>query len=232
MRAKLIAVTTLVGHIPGYQPHNDLVTDSDELAEEAGRLCYESWNRPNPKTATNEGYLGNILDQGHYSVMEHASATIYMDGVTRNFTHEHIRHRHFGYSEVSQRYVDVGSFAFAEHPGLVGIDKDARDMLLKAIKAGRDAYEAVMADLAGKGTERKKARQAARHALVSGTETKILVSGNMRCWREMLWKRLSPTADEEFRQMAQLVLAQLKAIAPNTFQDFETPAKMGDQDGR
>lgn len=232
MRVKLIATTTLVAHIPGYQPHGEFVSDADELAEEAGRACYESWPRPNPKTANNEGYLANIIDKGHFSVMEHASATFWLDGVTRNFTHEHIRHRHFGYSEVSQRYVDVGSFAFVEHPGLVGIDPATREKLLAAIKAGREAYEAVMEDLTGKGAERKHARQSARHALVSGTETKILVTGNMRAWRDMLWKRLSPTADEEFRQVAQLVLAELKKIAPNTFQDFETPAKMGDQDGR
>lgn len=220
MRVKLIAATTIVGHIPGYEPHEAFENDADELAEQAGRACYESWPRPNPKTATNEGYLANIIEKGHFSVMEHASATMWIDGVTRNFTHEHIRHRHFGYSEVSQRYVDVGSFEFIEHPGLVGIDKPARQKLLKAIRAGREAYEAVMEDLTSKGAERKHARQTARHALVSGTETKILVSGNMRCWREMLWKRLSPTADEEFRQVAQLVLAELKTIAPNTFQDF------------
>lgn len=223
MRVKLIACTVLVGHIPGYQPHDDFEADIDELGEEGGRLCYESWNRPNPATATNEGYLANIIKQGHFSVMEHGSATFYIDGVTRNFTHEHVRHRHFSYSEVSQRYCDVGEFAFIEHPGLVGIDTATREELLKAIEAGRKAYKAVMKDLTEKGAERKHARQAARHALASGTETKILVTGNMRAWRDMLPKRLSKTADEEFRQMAGLILGELKKIAPNTFQDFETP---------
>ena len=217
MRVKLIAATQIVGHVPGYIPHEGgLVTDIDELSEEAGRLCYESWRRPNPKTATNEGYIQNIIDKGHFSVMEHSSAAFYMDGLTRNWSHEHIRHRHFGYSEVSQRYCDVGSFAFVEHPGLTGIDPETREKLLAAIKAGREAYSAIM-----DGLERKQVRQAARHALASGTETKIIVSGNMRAWRDMLWKRLSPTADEEFRQLARLVLIELKKIAPNTFQDFE-----------
>lgn len=222
MRVKLIATTQIVGHIPGYIPHDfGVLTDADVLAEEAGRLCYESWLRPNPKTATNESYVANIIDKQHFSVTEHASATFYIDGVTRNWSHEKIRHRHFSYSEVSQRYCDVGSFAFIEHPGLVGIDQATREDLLKAIEAGRKAYKSLMKDLTGKGKERKLARQAARHALLSGTETKILVTGNMRAWRDMLWKRLSPTADEEFRQLAQLVLVELKKIAPNTFQDFE-----------
>lgn len=229
MRVKLIATTQIVGHIPGYDPHKGgfvtgavgYVSDADELAEEAGRLCYESWHRPNPVTATNEGYVANIIDKMHFSVMEHASATFYIDGVTRNWSHEKIRHRHFSYSEVSQRYCDVGSFAFIEHPGLTGIDPETREILLEAIAAGRKAYKAVMKDLKKKGVEGKKARQAARHTLPSGTETKILVTGNMRAWRDMLWKRLSPTADEEFRQLARLILVELKKIAPNTFQDFE-----------
>lgn len=231
MRVKLIATTQIVGHIPGYIPHKGgfvtgavgYVTDADELVEEAGRLCYESWNRPNPATATNEGYIANILDHMHFSVAEHATATFYIDGVTRNWSHEKIRHRHFSYSEVSQRYCDIGSFAFIEHPGLIGVDPETREEILKAVAAGRKAYKAVMKDLTGKGVKGKHARQAARHVLASGTETKILVTGNMRAWRDMLWKRLSPTADEEFRQLARLILIELKKIAPNTFQDFNVP---------
>ena len=221
MRAILIAYSTIANDIPGYIDHNDLVTSSDDLAEQAGRLCYESWNRPNPATATNEGYLENILNQTHFSVFGHAAVTIYLDGVTRNLTHEFIRHSHFRYSEVSQRYCDVGNFDFVEHPGLSKIGDEAHKALTAAIGAGRYAYKLIMEDLTDQGVERKKARQAARHALVSGTETKILASSNLQGWRDMLWKRLAPSADEEFRQVAQAILAILKEVAPNSFQDFE-----------
>lgn len=221
MRAILVASTTVETDIPGYIIHAELnVTDADDLAEQAGRLCYESWNRPNPATATNEGYNANILDQKHYSVFGHASATIYLEGVTRNLTHEFIRHSHFRYSEVSQRYCDVGNFDFVEHPGLRSIGLGARIAMEEAIAAGRVAYSAIMDDLAAQGVERKKARQAARHVLVSGTETKILASSNLQGWRDMLYKRLSPHADLEFQEVAQACLAILQELAPNTFQDF------------
>lgn len=220
MRAILIAHSTVAHDIPGYIDHEDVVTSSDDLAEQAGRLCYESWKRPNPKTATNDGYLENILDQSHYSVFGHASVTIYLDGVTRNLTHEFIRHSHFRYSEVSQRYCDVGEFAFVEHPGLNSINDNTRKLLMAAVAAGRVAYEAIMHDLTEQGVERKQARQAARHVLVSGTETKILASANLQGWRDMLWKRLAPSADAEFRQVAQAILTILKEVAPNSFQDF------------
>lgn len=220
MRIRLIAFTQVVGNIPGYVDHEDTPTAADDLAEQAGRLCYEAWGRNNPSTQTNAGYLDNIISQGHFSVLEHSSATFYFDGITRNCTHEFIRHRHLSYSELSQRYVPVGTMPFVNHPGLADIEETTNQKLLAAIEAGREAYEAIMDDLSGKGVERKQARQAARHSLPSGIETKILVSGNLRAWREVLQKRLSPTADLEFQFVAQALLSEFKRMAPNTFQDF------------
>lgn len=224
MRVKLIAKTVVFDVIPGYVEHLDdenYPTDADDLADQAGRLCYLSWNRPNPETATNKGYLENIQKQEHNSVMEHASATFYIDGVTRNFTHELIRHRHHSFSEVSQRYVPVDEFEFIDHPGLEAIGTATRYMKDKSVEKAKEAYGVIMFDLNQKGVKGKKARQAARHILPSGLETRILVTGNMQAWRYVMGKRLSPTADEEFRRVAALILSELKTIAPNTFQDFE-----------
>jgi thymidylate synthase (FAD) len=216
VRVILVACTTLVEDVPDYKVHNNTMA-CDELAEEAGRLCYLSWDRPNPDTADNRSYLSNIIKQQHFSVVEHASATFYIDGVTRNFTHELIRHRHLSFSEISQRYVDVGNLPFIRHPGLS--DKD--DVELDAIiSQNRDLYYRYIEEGLNEGLARKLVRQAARHVLPSGLETKILVTGNMRAWREVLSKRLSPMADAEFREVAALILQNLKKIAPGTFQDF------------
>lgn len=229
MRVKLIARTEVVSDVPGYLPHPDpsfprSLTDSDNLAEQAGRLCYLSWNRPNPRTATNENYLDNILSQGHFSVLEHASATFYIDGVTRNFTHELIRHRHLSFSEVSQRYVDASNFKFVDHPGLADVSGPEEISHLRLVVTKAVVIYGMLVDnLTKQGKSRKLARQTARHILPGGMETKILVTGNMRAWRDVLWKRLSPAADEEFRQVARLILAELKNVAPNIFQDFSNP---------
>lgn len=225
MRVQVIAHTEVVSSIPGYESHSydtgEDITDADDLLEQAGRLCFLSWLRPNPKTRTNRGYLANILFKQHYSVLEHGTVTIYIDGVTRNFTHELIRHRHFSYSELSQRYVDSIKSEFVEHPGLATISEEDRNRLKQSITLARNVYGSIVNTLTQQGKDRKKARQAARHALPSGTETKILVTGNLRTWREMLDKRLSPEADEEFQKVAALILVEMKRIAPNTFQDFE-----------
>ncbi|MFC3504422.1 FAD-dependent thymidylate synthase [Micromonospora krabiensis] len=237
MRVLLIAHTHIERDIPGYVSHAVASTEpwvfethADELVEQGGRLCYLSWNRPNPATATNKGYVANIIEKGHFSVLEHASATFYIDGVTRNFTHELIRHRHLSFSEVSQRYVDAGAFEFVEHPGLAPVSDPVRYWMQEAVENAFDAYGTLVDDLNEQGYLRKEARQAARHVLPGGTETKILVTGNLRAWRDVLRKRLEldangePLADLEFYQVAREILIELKRIAPNAFQDFEVPA--------
>jgi thymidylate synthase ThyX len=67
----------------------------------------------------------------------------------------------------------------------------------------------------------KEARQAARHVLPGGTETKILMSGNLRSWRDFLAQRLAPGADLEIQKVAQAIYKILKIEFPNSLQDFD-----------
>lgn len=224
MRVVLVAKSMLVEYAPGYIPHPDGVnfpTAADDIGEMAGRLCYLSWDRPNPQTATNQGYLANILKQMHYSVMEHTSVLFYIDEVTRAFLLELERHRHLSYSVVSQRYVDGDEFKMVVHPELQKLDASTKAQIEALDAQAHALYRQLVAELQAKGDGRKVARGAARTVLPEGTETRILVSGNLRAWRELLWKRLSPTADKEICLISQQILEKLKMIAPNTFQDFE-----------
>lgn len=231
VRVLLHSKSHIVDDIPGFVRELDVErADADLTAEEAGRLCYLSGHRPNPKTATNPNYLLNICNERHYSVLGHASASFYIDDISRNCTHEIIRHRWFTFSEVSQRYVDVGEFKFALHPGLVRwLDTDLEtdvgreDMMRDIEKATKEAYSFIADELVRwHGYTRKQARQAARHVLPGGTETKILMSGNLRAWRDFLAQRLSPHADDEIRNVALKIFEILKAEFPNSFQDFDS----------
>ena len=90
---------------PADVPWSTDATGGQALAEFAGRACYQSWSKPIPATATNAGYLDHILQVGHLSVLEHSTATFYITGISRSVTHELIRHRHFSFSQLSQRYL-------------------------------------------------------------------------------------------------------------------------------
>jgi thymidylate synthase (FAD) len=209
-------------------------TDADggqALAEFAGRACYQAWNKPNPSTATNAGYLRHILEVGHLSVIEHASATFYITGASRSLTHELIRHRHFSFSQLSQRYVPSGDAAMVE-PDVIAADPDLHRIFAAATDSSVAAYRELLAGLEARlasggaspttsaTVRRKQARQAARSVLPNATETRIVVTGNYRAWRHFITVRATEPADVEIRELAVACLRQLQHIAPNVFGDF------------
>ncbi|QFU92328.1 FAD-dependent thymidylate synthase [Amycolatopsis sp. YIM 10] len=201
-------------------------TDADggqALAEFAGRACYQSWQKPNPKTATNAGYLDHIIEVGHLSVLEHGSVTFYLTGISRSLTHELIRHRHFSYSQLSQRYVPEAFVA----PDVIAEDPELHRKFADAAQASLDAYNELLAGLEAKFADspsatlrRKQARQAARAVLPNATETRIVVTGNYRAWRHFVGMRATEHADVEIRALAVECLRQLQKAAGNVFADF------------
>ena len=205
-------------------------TDADggqALAEFAGRSCYQSWDKPNPATATNAGYLRHILEVGHLSVLEHGTVTFYLTGVSRSLTHELIRHRHFSYSQLSQRYVPERDAALVE-PDVIADDPELHALFTDAATAAVQAYDALLeglekrfADEPNATLRRKQARQAARAILPNATETRIVVTGNYRAWRHFIAMRATEHADVELRGLAVECLRQLQREVPNVFSDFE-----------
>ncbi|MGW4485495.1 FAD-dependent thymidylate synthase [Amycolatopsis sp. NPDC004368] len=204
-------------------------TDADggqALAEFAGRACYQSWQKPNPRTATNAGYLDHIIEVGHLSVLEHGSVSFYITGISRSLTHELIRHRHFSYSQLSQRYVPERDAAFVE-PDVIANDPGLHEKFVRATQASVDAYTELLAGLEDKFADsptatlrRKQARQAARAVLPNATETRIVVTGNYRAWRHFVAMRATEHADVEIRELAIECLRELQKAASNVFADF------------
>src|SRR5437870_10307708 len=91
----------------------------ERLAEFAGRICYMSQH--NPANRSTADYLENIKKQGHGSVLEHEVYVLLIEGISRSCSHELVRHRAgFGYSQLSQRYVDESHAAFVVPPAIVG----------------------------------------------------------------------------------------------------------------
>lgn len=196
------------------------------MAEFAGRACYQSWSKPVPATATNAGYLDHILQVGHLSVLEHSTATFYITGISRSVTHELIRHRHFSYSQLSQRFLPPSGPEMAE-PVVIADDPALHRIFSEAAAQSARAYSELLVALeeraasAPDGTlARKQARQAARAVLPHATTTAIVVTGNYRAWRHFIGMRATEAADVDIRALAVAVLLELKALAPNVFADF------------
>lgn len=198
----------------------------ERLAEFAGRICYMS--QRNPANRTTAEYLENIKKQGHGSVLEHATYVLLIEGISRSCSHELVRHRAgFGYSQLSQRYVDESHAAFVAPPAIIGDDKLEAEWRAQ-VSAAQEAYVRAVDGLMEKYSwvddkvhRRKMAREAARSVLPNATEVKIVVSANARAWRTMLELRTGEGAELEIRRMAIACLRVLQLAAPAFFSDFE-----------
>ncbi|HVK22850.1 MAG TPA: FAD-dependent thymidylate synthase [Actinokineospora sp.] len=227
-KVQLIAKTEFFA--PADVPWSTDADGGEALAEFAGRACYQSWKKPNPATASNAGYINHIIEVGHLSVLEHGSVSFYMTGLSRSLTHELIRHRHFSYSQLSQRYVPEKSAAMVE-PDVIANDPELHAKFLEAAQAAQDAYNELLAGLEKKFADvksatlrKKQARQAARAILPNATETRIVVTGNYRAWRHFIAMRATEHADVEIRALAVECLRQLQKAAGNVFADFTISA--------
>ena len=205
------------------------------LSEIAGRTCYMSFGKGRK---SNKEYLENILASKHGSVLEHAVWCLLITGISRALTHELVRHRAgFGYSQLSQRYVDESDARYVVPP-LFQENEALRAKFEATIEQLRKAYIELADDAAGHVQQkypelsprdrRKWARQAARSILPNACETKIFITGNSRAWRHFLELRGSVHADTEIRLLAVEVFRALKRESPNIFQDVELA---GEPDG-
>jgi thymidylate synthase (FAD) len=200
-------------------------TDGERLAEFAGRLCYMSQH--NPAGRSTGEYLRNILRQGHGSVFEHAQYVVLIEGISRSCSHELVRHRAgWGWSQLSQRYVDESHAAFVMPPAIIGDDR-LEQAWTAQVESAQAAYVEAVSRLMERyaGVEsavhrRKLAREAARSVLPNATEVKIVASANVRAWRTMLELRLGEGAELEIRRMAVRCLRLLQREAPALFGDF------------
>jgi len=202
----------------------DSEVGAEKLCELAGRLCYLSFGKGRKSNAE---YLANLIESAHGSVLEHAVWNFLIAGVSRSFTHELVRHRAgFGYSQLSQRYVDESTADFVE-PDCIADDPRLHEIWLASIRQSHEAYCRLVEGLAARFARepdptlrRKLARQAARSVLPNATETKIFVTANGRALRHFIEARANQHAEVEIRKVAILILRILQAESPALFGDY------------
>lgn len=212
-------------HDHGVAWQTDTEVAAEHLVEAAGRVCYMSFAKPRP--GGNSAYIGHLLEVGHGSVLEHATWNFIFTGISRSLTHELVRHRAgFGYSQLSQRYVDESVAEYVE-PDVIADDPELHRLWLETIERTHEAYVRLAAGLQEKfkdepdRTQRRKlARQAARCVLPNATETKIFVTANARALRHFIEMRASRHAEVEIRKLAVAVLRIMQVEAPNLFGDY------------
>lgn len=205
--------------------------DTDNAAEllcmTAGKICYDAYgkgrNEINP-------YLANIIKLGHGSVLEHANWSFIIAGVSRVFSHEHVRHRAgVAISQRSQRYVKEDDAGQISQP-IVEANPEAKRIWIEAVEKAQESYDRLIkilrADLKEQIPEStlrtKTVRSAARGIMPNSTETYLFWSANARTLRHYIELRSSEHAEIEIRRVAIQILNIMREEAPNIFGDYET----------
>lgn len=202
--------------ISEYMGIQDASTDAETLLTMAGRNCYRSFHRPNEATYNDADYLRRTLgDQGHWSIAEHATATLYFTGVSRAFLTELTRHRHLSFSVESQRFINANDANIVLPPAVRELDKGDQDWFLLLAEESIEDYKSIQADL--HHHPKKQRNEAARALLPNAVETRMVVTANLRAWHEVIERRTQPDADAEMQEVMRLAAKQLHTVSPIIF---------------
>lgn len=191
-------------------------TPDPELAVAlAARLCYSPIGidelRERISRSDISAFLDKIMSLGHQSVLEHASFTFGIEGISRATSHQLVRHRIASYSQQSQRYVTHRSQFSAVIPPSIAERPELAARFREQLKALHDTY----AELCEAGIPAEDAR----YILPNAAETKIIMTMNARELLHFLALRCCERAQWEIRAMAVEMLRLLKNVAPTIFRD-------------
>ena len=179
---------------------------AEELLEHAGRVCYRSESRGDPGR-----FLQNRVREGHESIIEHASATFEISGISRACSHQLVRHRLASYSQESQRYVDMSDPEWALPPS-ISENSEALGVWNQFADQATIAYRALR--------EMGVRKEDARFLLPNAAATRIIVTMNFRELRHLFRVRGDRAAQWEIRALAQRMLALVHDEAPAIFEDL------------
>ncbi len=235
-------IAGLAGFLDGFDPNLGFrgylddptrLPASSQLCKTAGQLCYASFGERRTKNENAAAYFERLTSAGHGSVLEHASFSFLLYGISRSVTHELVRHRAgAGFSQISQRYVSGAVLRFVERPEYQDDEELHRLFEERADRAAAE-YEAMAARLLErqeggasmlsadyKTDARKKVQQTARSLLPNETEAPMVFTGNVRALRHIVEMRADAHAESEIRNLAVRIFLCLVTADPILFGDY------------
>jgi len=178
----------------------------DGLIEFAGRVCYRSAPRGDAGD-----FVMKRVREGHESIIEHASATFYIMGISRACSHQIVRHRIASYSQESQRYVDMSEPEFVVPPAIAD-DAEAQAIWDEFVEKSKETYR--------KLRERGIRKEDSRFLLPNAATTRLVLTMNFRSLRHFFEIRCKRDAQWEIRDVALEMLRQIYNVSPAVFGDL------------
>jgi thymidylate synthase (FAD) len=195
--------------------------DAERLCAAAGRSCYSKKSASKLLEEVDPERAGNMISEitglGHHSVIEHASYTFSIEGVSRALTHQLVRHRIASFSQQSQRYVSIKEPSYVTPPSIAK-DEKLKKEFDSAMSAAWLAYSEMI---------EKVPAEDARYVLPNACTTNITVTMNARELWHFLSLRTCSRAQWEIREVAEEMLRLLMEASPRIFSEAGPPCVRG-----
>lgn len=194
----------------------------------AAKLCYSSVGvediMENLTEENTSKFLNMLMSLGHESPIEHVSFTFGVEGVSRSLSHQLVRHRIASFSQQSQRYVKLEQFEYIIPPSIEE-DEVAKEIFINSMKESQNAYDEIVERLKStyinQGVDErmaeKKAIEDGRYVFPNACETKVVFTMNARSLINFFHHRCCDRAQWEIRYMANIMLKEVKKVAPTLF---------------
>jgi thymidylate synthase (FAD) len=151
--------------------------------------------------------IGNVIESGHGSTIEHIVFTFGISGVSRTLSHQLVRHRAgVAFDQQSQRYVTYKGAATM----LPGTIAEGDPALRAAYEEQVDGALGLYATLVEGGIPGEDAR----FVFPNATRTNLVMTTNLRALIHMSGLRLCTMAQWEIRRLFQLIRHEIFTVSP------------------
>ncbi len=204
----------------------------EQLVALGARLCYASADldtlRERIERADQDKFIGGVIESGHLSVLEHASFTFAVEGVSRVLLAQLTRHRIASFSVQSQRYVSKASgFDYVIPPSIAGLGEAAVSEYDAQMRTMHEWYRQWQERLNERGVTGEAANQDARFVLPNACETRLILTMNARELLHFFALRCCNRAQWEIRALADEMLGLCFEAAPALFDTAGPPCAGG-----
>ena len=185
----------------------------DRVVARAAKQCYDSGfigdNYEYPTDAKDTKLIEKVLSMGHTSILEHASFTFAIGGVSRSLSHQLVRFRTgISFSQQSQRYCFLGANFDRVTPPTIAASKLLYEYNLLMNQIGE-----LYAEMVKEGIPAEDAR----FVLPNAACTNLVVSVNARELHHMFALRCCVHAQWEIRELANLMRAEVRKVTEAIF---------------
>lgn len=189
--------------------------EPEKLVAIAARLCYspvgvEDLDKQLSMEAAQK-LVKFVIKSGHLSTTEHIYFTFGIEGISRTLSHQLVRHRIASFNQQSQRYVKFKENYEYITPDSIKQNKKFNEKYKSFISDIHKFYKEMIDD----GIEAEDAR----YILPNSSETKMIVTMNARELLHFFTVRCCNRAQTEIRDLATLMLKNVKKVAPVVFEN-------------